>query len=116
MVLLEIELNNKYKSNPKLIWPVLYKHFIDDGSGVTISLREAVLYWIDKFNELRDTIKIDKYNLGNAVDYMDLFIFKGDTFYLDGKLSVSLHQKETNKCMYIPFHSFHQRHTIMNFI
>ena len=39
--------------------------------------------------------------MGNAVDYMDLFIYKGDLFYLDGKLSVSIHQKETNKFIYI---------------
>ena len=33
---------------------------------------------------------------------MDLFIYKGKDFYEDGKLSVSIHQKETNKFMYIP--------------
>ena len=47
---------------------------------------------------------------------MDLFIYKSDSFYLDGKLSISIHQKETNKFMYIPFRSFHQRHTIKNFV
>ena len=116
MALLEIELKNKCKSDPKLIWPVLFKRFIDDGFGVTTGFRKDILYWIEKFNELRDTIKIDKYNWGNAVDYMDLFIYKGNTFYMDGKLSVSLHQKETNKFMYIPFRSFHQRHTIKNYV
>ena len=47
---------------------------------------------------------------------MDLFIFKGDAFNLDDKLSVSIHQKETNKFMYIPYRSFHQRHTIKNYV
>ena len=47
---------------------------------------------------------------------MDIFIYKGDSFYSDGKLSISIHQKETNKFMYIPFRSFHQRHTIKNFV
>ena len=65
---------------PKLIWPVLFKRCIDDGFGVTTGLRKDILYWIEKFNELRDTIKIDKYNWGNAVDYMDLFIYKGTLF------------------------------------
>ena len=47
---------------------------------------------------------------------MDLYIYNRDSFYSDGKLSVSIHQKETNKFMYIPFCSFHQRHTIKNYV
>jgi len=47
---------------------------------------------------------------------MDLYIYKSYSFYLDGILSISIHQKETNKFMYIPFGSFHQRHTIKNFV
>ena len=44
--------------------------------GVSIDLREDIMYWIDKFNVLRDTITIDKNNWDNTVNYMDLFIFK----------------------------------------
>ena len=48
---------------------------------------------------------------------MDLFnIYKGYEFYVDGKLYVSIHQKETNKFMYIPYWPFHQRHTIKNYV
>ena len=47
---------------------------------------------------------------------MDLYIYKGIDFYEDGKLSVSIHQKETNKFMYIPYRSDHQRHTIKNYV
>ena len=116
--MLEKELQQKCNSDPKLIWPVLFKRFIDDGFGITLGLRNDVIYWIEKFNELRKSIciKIDKYVWGNALDYMDLFIYKGKNFYEDGKLSVSIHQKETNKFMYIPYHSFHQRHTIKNYV
>ena len=42
--------------------------------------------------------------------------YKGKDFYEDGKLSVSIHQKETKKFMYIPYQSFHQRHTIKNYV
>ena len=80
MALLENELKNKCKSDPKFIWPVHFKRFIDDGFGITTGLRKDLIYWIKKFNELRKTIKIDKFNWGNAVKYMDLFIFKGDSF------------------------------------
>ena len=75
-----------------------------------------IVYWIKKLNELRETITIDKHNWGNALDCIDLFIYKGDTFYKDDKLSFSIHQKETNEFMYTPYQSFHQRHTIKNYV
>ena len=106
--MLENELKMKCKTDPKLIWPVLFKRFIDDGFGITKGNREDVIYWIKQFNKLRKTVQIDKYNWGNSLDYMDLFIYKSDAFYSDGKLSISIHQKETNKFIYIPHQSFHQ--------
>ena len=114
--LLENELKQKCNSDSKLIWPVLFKRFIDDGFGITLGLWNDVIYWIEKFNELRESFKIDIYNWGNALDYMDLFIYKVYELYVDGKLSVSIHQKEANKFMYIPLRSFHQRHTIKNYV
>ena len=74
MALLENELKLKCNSDPKFIWPVLFKRFIDDGFGITKGLREDVIYWIEKFNELYETVKIDKYNWGNTLGYMNLFI------------------------------------------
>ena len=47
---------------------------------------------------------------------MDLFIYKGYKFYEDKKLSDSIHQNETNKFVYIPYRSFHQRHSIKNYV
>ena len=47
---------------------------------------------------------------------MDLNIFKGDDFFLFGKLDISVFQKEENKYMYIPSKSGHQKHIIRNFI
>ena len=38
--------------------------------------------------------------------------FLWGTFYVDGKLDVSIFQKEENKYMYIPAKSGHQKHTI----
>ena len=116
MAMLENELKIKCCSDPKFIWPVLFKRFIDDGFGITKGLRKDVEYWIEQFNGLRKTVQIDKYNWGNALDYMDLFVYKGNTFYVDGKFSVSIHQKDTNKFMYIPYRSFHQKHSIKNYV
>jgi len=47
---------------------------------------------------------------------MDLYIYKGDEFFVTGKLDISVFQKEENKYMYIPCKSGHQKHTIRNFI
>ena len=65
---------------------------------------------------LRDSITIDKFKFGNEVDFMDLYIYKGEDFSSFGKLDISVFQKEENKYMYIPMKSGHQKHTIRNFI
>ena len=46
MALLENELKDKCKTDPKLIWPGLLKCFIDDGFGVTTGLLEDIINWI----------------------------------------------------------------------
>ena len=47
---------------------------------------------------------------------MDLYIYKGNKFLIDGTLSIKVFQKPENKYMYIPFKSAHPRHTIKNYI
>ena len=41
--------------------------------------KKDVEYWIIQFNNLRGTIKIDKWSFDNHVEYMDLYI-KGRSF------------------------------------
>jgi hypothetical protein len=81
---LENILRNKCVTDNKLVWPILFKRFIDDGFGVTKGSKKDFEYWVSEFNKLRETITIDKFKYGDAVDFMDLFIFKGE----------SLNQKE----------------------
>ena len=47
MAMLENEFKMKCKTDPKLIWLVLFKRFIDDGFGITKGNREDVIYWIE---------------------------------------------------------------------
>ena len=47
---------------------------------------------------------------------MDLYIFKGIDFHINGKLSIKVYQKPENRYMYIPIKSAHLRHTIKNYI
>ena len=94
----------------------VYKRFIDDGFGITKANKNEFELWVDEFNLLRESITIDKFKYGNQVDFMDLFVFKGDSFLDNGKFDISVFQKEENKYMYIPATSGHQQHTINNFI
>ena len=43
MAMLENELKMKCKTDPKLIWPVLFKRFIDDGFGITKGVRKDII-------------------------------------------------------------------------
>ena len=63
-----------------------FLRFIDEGFGIMEGNKKDVKYWIDQFNSLRETIKIDKWSFGNYVEYMDLYIYKGDKFYESGFL------------------------------
>ena len=36
---------------------------------------------------------------------MDLYIFKGKDFHINGKLSIKVYQKPENRYMYVPFKS-----------
>ena len=99
MAKLENLLKEKSKTNKKIIWPILFKRFIDDGFGITEANKEEFEYWIHEFNLLRETITIDKFKYGNDVDFMDLLVFKGERFYVDGKLDISIFQKKKiNTC------------------
>ena len=71
MALLENELKLKCESDPKIIWPILFKRFIDDGFGITKGVREEVIYWIEKFNELRKKL----FRLTNIIRAMHLIIW-----------------------------------------
>ena len=100
----------------KLKWPILFQRFIDDGFGIMEGGKKDVVYWINQFNTLRKTIKIDKWSFGNHVEFMDLYIYKGNKFYDNGLLDFKIHQKEINRYMYIPYTSGHVSHTIKNYV
>ena len=80
----------------KLKWPILFQRFIDDGFGIMEGTKKDVKYWIHQFNNLRQTITFDKWSFGNHVDFMNLYIYKGDKFYLSGILDFKIFQKEIN--------------------
>ena len=115
MAMLEEELYIICK-NKNIIWPEIYKRFIDDGFGVIKSNKKDFSKWVYEFNNLRENIFIDKWHFGNKVAFMDLYIFKGNNFFNTGKLSIKVYQKPENRYMYIPYKSAHPRHTIKNYV
>ena len=90
----------------------MFKRFIDDGFGIIRGNKKDVGTQINEFNQLRENIFIDKWTFGNYVAYMDLYIFKGNNFFVTGILSIKVYQKPENRYMYIPYKSAHPRHTI----
>ena len=64
-----------HKPSSNLKWPRLLKRFIDDGFGIFYGSKEDIIYWINQFNMLRESITIDKWSIGNKIEYMDLKIF-----------------------------------------
>ena len=86
--------------------------------GVETHMFWELLKVRDALNELckNGSITIDKFKFGNKVDFMDLYIYKGNDFYSFGKLDICVFQKEENKYMYIPNKSRHQKHTIHKFV
>ena len=81
MAILEEELYIKCKDK-NIKWPELYKRFIDDGFGVIKSNKKDFSKLVTEFNSLRENICIDKWQFGNKVACMDLYIFKGNNFSL----------------------------------
>ena len=88
MAKLETLLKEKSKTDPKLKWPCLFKRFIDESFGIMEGNKSYFEYWVSEFNLLCDSITIDKFKFGNEIDFMDLYIYKGDDFYSFGKLDI----------------------------
>ena len=75
LTMLQEELKKKCLHDSKQKWPKLFFRFIDDGFGIMEGTKKDVEYWINQFNGLRKTIKIDKWSFGNHVEYMDIYIY-----------------------------------------
>ena len=87
MAMLEVELYIICKKK-NIQWPKMFKRFIADSFDVTKSNKKEFLMWVKEFNNLRENIFIDKWKFGNKVAFMDLHIFKGDNFLMEGELSI----------------------------
>ena len=56
-------------------------------------------FWVVEFNLLRELITIDKFKYGNQVDFMDLFVFKGESFWkMVNLIFLLFKKKKINTC------------------
>ena len=88
-----------------MVWPLLFRHYINDGFGTPKGSKTTVEYWISEFNKLVESIEIDKFKYGPRVEFMDLVIYKGNRFYNNGCFDIKIYQKEQNLYAYIPQNS-----------
>ena len=79
------------------MWPILFKRVIDDGFELTKVSKQDFEHWVSEFHMLRETITIDKFKHVDEVDFMDLFLFKGENFKSEGIFDISIFQKSENK-------------------
>ena len=49
--------------------------------------------WVNEFYNVQENIFIDKWHFGNKVAFMELYIFKGNNFFITGNLSFHSVQK-----------------------
>ena len=91
----------------------MFKRFID--FSVFEGSQEEVECWINQFNLLRDTIKIDRWSYGTHVEF-NLEMFSGSRFFEKGMFDIRLHQKPENKFLYLPAKSGYEPHTISNYV
>ena len=81
LAMLEHKLKEQTKNDPKMIWPSLWRRFIDDGFGVIKGHKKDVEYFVHKFNSMVNSIKIDKFEYGSMVHFLELCIYKGERFF-----------------------------------
>ena len=96
MAKLENLLKEKCKTNKRIIWSLLFKIFIDDGFGITKTNKKEFEYWAG-----RETITINKFKYANTLDFMHLFVFKGDFFWtMENLIFLFFKKKKINVCIF----------------
>lgn len=86
-----------------------YTRFVDDVFGVIINQYYTNIL-MRNLNLLHPSIKFNCISSSTEVEFLDTIIFKGDRFKNEGRFDLRVHQKITNKYLYIPFNSHHTYH------
>jgi hypothetical protein len=87
------------------LW-IMFKRYIDDILAIFKTKAEAERF-IASYNALHPNIRITWELSQSHVDFLDLHLFKGSRFFADGRLDTSVHAKNLNKYLYVPYSSHH---------
>ena len=87
MARLENLLKEKYKTNERILGHFYLKDLL-------MTLLDYKSKWKIIWIWVRESITKDKFKYPNTMDWMDLFIFKGNHIFDRGKLDISVFQKK----------------------
>jgi len=87
----------------------LFRRLIDDLFIVWVGTRDALEQHLGALNSLHPNIRITWTISRHSAAFLDLDIHLGERFYSgERRLDVRVHQKQLNRYLFIPAHSFHR--------
>lgn len=94
----------------------LWRRYIDDIFGVWTGTRAELEAFFSalplRYPRIRLTHEVD----AQAINFMDLHLYKGRRFSRRGLLDMAVHRKRLNRYLYLPWTSAHPRHMKSAFI
>ena len=84
---------------------LLLCRYIDDYFGIWLGTSDEFQQFTNAMNNLHRRIRIQFTPLARSATFLDISVSIND----DGTISTSLHRKQLNRYLYIPFHSQHTR-------
>lgn len=87
---------------------LFYRRYLDDIFAI---LSDRPQQFIDALSRRHPSIKLETTMSSSSVNFLDLHIFKGPRFAQTGILDTSVHQKQLNSYLYLPYSSFHPPHS-----
>lgn len=87
---------------------LFYLRYLDDIFAI---LSDRPQQFITALSRRHPKIKLETTLSTSSVNFLDLHIFKGPRFARSGILDTSVHQKQLNAYLYLPYSSFHPPHS-----
>ncbi|MDR3548550.1 MAG: reverse transcriptase domain-containing protein [Candidatus Pacebacteria bacterium] len=84
---------------------LFYVRFLDD--ILALLKKQGQPAFVEALSNRHPNIKLDVKLSSTSVDFLDLRIHKGPRFAATGIIDFSVHQKQLNAYLYLPFFSFH---------
>jgi len=117
LAILEKKLKSQIENNMHTVaWPLFFKRYIDDILIISNQSRKEVEAFLALLNKMVPSLKFKLESGGASANFLDLKIFKGRRFHTEGLLDIEIYQKPLNAYAYIPYSSYHPKHTLKGFV